>query len=127
MIEANILEKHTYALAILNKLGINLLDYKSIDEALKTIREEIQFNEKGVYIPQLDFYYSDYDEAIENLLQLALEEFKYFKNERLVAAIFSGKLEFKRKPHIENLMNGYILPCSKEQAEAIKNLHLDLA
>lgn len=127
MLDTKILEKHTYALAILNKLGINLLDCKTTDEALKIIREEVQYNEKGIYIPQLNYYYSDYDEAIENLLQLALEEFKFFKNERLVAAIFSGKLEFKRKPHIENLMNGYILPCSQDQAEAIKNLHFDLA
>ncbi len=127
MIETSKLENHTYALAILNKLGINLLDCKTNDEALKILREEVQYNEKGIYVPHLNFYYSDYDEAIESLLQLALEEFKFFKNERLVAAIFSGKLEFKRKPHIENLMNGYILPCNQEQADAIKNLHLDLA
>lgn len=127
MIDANILEKHTYALAILNKLGLNLLECKSNDEALRHLREDIQYNEKGVYIPHLDWFYDNYESAVENLLQLAIEEFKYFKKERLVSSIFSGKLDFKRKPYIENVIHGYILPCTPEQAKAIDDLKWDLA
>jgi len=127
MIDPNILEKHTLALAILNKLGLNLLECKTNDEALRYLREDIQYNEKGVYIPHLDWFYETYEIAVENLLETALEEFKLFKKERLVSAIFSGKLEFKRKPYLENLIHGYILPCTPEQAKAIQDLKWDLA
>ncbi len=125
--DKEILENHTYALALLNKLGINLLEIKEQEEALRILREDIQFNAKGVFVPYLNYYYSDYDEAVTGLLELALEEYKFFKNERLIVPMFQGKLEFKRKPHLENLSNGYIIPCTAEQAETINNLRIDLA
>jgi hypothetical protein len=81
----------------------------------------------GVYVPYTDTYFSDYEEAVIFIMEQAIEDFKYNNSERGLIPIFSGKIEFKARPHIENIMNGCVFPCTLEQMQSIKDFAVDLA
>ncbi len=120
-------EHYKKAVDLLKKLGIDPKDFDNEQDLSKLVHDNVNFNSEGIYIPQLGYYFDDKKEAITVLLELAQDEYKYFDNERLIDPIFSGKLEFQHKPHLENRLNGYITPCSEDEAQEITNFCLEIS
>ncbi len=125
--DKSLIEKHLYVVALLKKLGIDILEIDNDEEIFRIINQELQYNHMGIFVPHTDSYFENYKEAVIFIMEQALEDFKYNNSERQLIPIFSGAIEFKARPHIENIMNGYVVPCSKEHMQAIKDFALELA